>query len=140
MKFYYQLPNRASRVNRVQCACSNDYAICKDLGLSSTYNTRSFFACNKTTLTSVSCAPIIQPEAIRGCMQKKKNKKKQLPLTSTVYELKATKTLYQLSITSRQCTSYRQQVHCSSYQSVESLMMVIRPLLVLPIANSNVIV
>ena len=63
----------------VQHACSNGHAICKDLGLSPTYDQWSFslvtrFLHSTPTLTSVPCAPINQLNAIRGACKTSKKK------------------------------------------------------------------
>ena len=70
----------------VQHACSNGHAIYKDLGLSSAYDQWSCSPVTRITnkdnsriptQTSVPCAPIIQPEAIReGLHVKQANKQK----------------------------------------------------------------
>ena len=68
----------------VQHICGNSYAICKNLGLSPAYDQQSFLLVARflrsnnqiPTLTSVPCAPIMQPEAIRGLHVKQANKKR----------------------------------------------------------------
>ena len=76
---------------KVQHACSNGHAICKDLSLSPTYNQWSFFTCNKVSplnnptpkLTSVLCTPINQLKVIRGtCKAPNKEKTTSQPTPS----------------------------------------------------------
>ena len=61
----------------VQSTCSNDHAICKDLGSSPTHDHDQWsFSPVNEALTSVPCAPKNQLKAIRDTCKKQRNNKK----------------------------------------------------------------